>query len=127
VAHDQRDQCAARPPSVRRALTRGRLLAEEKSCLTTRSALNQGKIWLAPDFFSLSLGVEPAKRRIRDELCRFSVLTNPPKTPFGESKRTYSGKVAGMQDDVAVTMQIALEACVQFYSDDKYRDLAYHR
>ena len=36
-------------------------------------------------------------------------------------------ELAGMQDDVAVTMQISLEAAVQFYSSDKYRDLAYHK
>lgn len=71
-----------------------------------RSSLNQGKMWLAKDFFSISLGVEQSKRRIRDELCRFSIITNPPKTAFQESKRTYSGKVAGMQDDVAVVMQV---------------------
>lgn len=61
-----------------------------------RSSLGQGKMWVAQDFFSISLGVEQAKRRIRDELCRFSVITNPPKTAFQESKRTYSGKVAGV-------------------------------
>ena len=55
------------------------------------------------------------------------MITAPPKTPFAESKRTYTGKVAGMQDDVAVTMQISLEAAVQFYSSDKYSDMAYHR
>lgn len=89
---------------------------KEKSCLTMRSSLGQGKMWLAQDFFSMSLGVEQAKRRIRDELCRFSVITNPPKTAFQESKKTYSGKVAGMQDDIAVVMQIAMEATIQFYS-----------
>lgn len=100
---------------------------KEKSCLTMRSSLGQGKMWLAQDFFSMSLGVEQAKRRIRDELCRFSVITNPPKTAFQESKKTYSGKVAGMQDDIAVVLQIAMEATIQFYSADKYRDMAYHR
>ena len=102
-------------------------VSKEKCCLTMRSALNHGKIWLAADFFSSTMGVEQAKRRMRDELCRFSVITAPPKTPFAESKRTYTGKVAGMQDDVAVTMQIGLEAAVQFYSSDKYSDMAYHR
>ena len=94
---------------------------KEKSCLTMRSTLNQGKLFIAEGFFSLSLGVEQARRRIRDELCRFSVITAPPTIPFAQSKRTYSGKVAGMQDDVAVVLQIALEATVLFYSSDKYR------
>lgn len=100
---------------------------KEKSCLTMRSSLNRGKMWLANDFFSLTMGKEQAKRRIRDEMCRFSIITNPPKTPFQEPKRTYSGKVAGMNDDVIMAMLIGMEASVCFYSHEKYRDLAYHR
>ena len=67
--------------------------AKEKMCLTTRSALEAGKIWFAKDFFSVSLGHMAAKRRVRDELCRYSVIVAPPRTPFGPTRRTFSGKV----------------------------------
>ena len=99
-------------------------VSKEKSCLTTRSALEGRKMWLCRDFFSTTLGVTQARNRIRDELSRFAIITAVPKTPFAEPKRTYSGKVGGMQDDLAVTLQIALEACVVFHRSEKYTVVA---
>ena len=100
---------------------------KEKSCLTMRSALETGKMWLHEDFFSSTMSTQQAKARVRDELARFSVITAPPANPFGKSKRTFTGKISGQQDDLAVSLQIALESAVQFFSHDKYRDRAYQR
>lgn len=100
---------------------------KEKSCLTMRSSLELGKIWLHRDFFSCSLAERQARSRLRDELARFSVITQPPATPFGQSKRTFTGKVSGQQDDLAVATMIAVEAGVTFFQSDKYRDFAYQR
>ena len=95
--------------------------SKERMCLTMRSALELGKIWLHQDFFSITLNATQAKARIRDELARFSVIVQPGNTPFAPTKRTFTGKVQGQQDDMAVALQIALEASVVFFSKDTYR------
>ena len=45
-----------------------------------------------------------------------------PKTPFGKIKKTYSGKVGGRNDDVVITMQLAITGCRTFYSSEKYQN-----
>ena len=37
-------------------------------------------------------------------------------------KKTYSGKVGGRNDDVAIVMQLAITGQRQFYSSDKYNN-----
>lgn len=102
--------------------------------ITTRASLRYAGNRACPrhallhrDFFSCSLAERQARSRLRDELARFSVITQPPATPFGQSKRTFTGKVSGQQDDLAVATMIAVEAGVTFFQSDKYRDFAYQR
>jgi len=50
-----------------------------------------------------------------------SSLTVLPKTPFGKSRTTYSGKVAsGAKDDVIVAVQLTLVWFDRFYTDSRY-------
>ena len=36
-------------------------------------------------------------------------------------KKTYSGKVGGRNDDIAIAFQLALAGCRCFYSNEKYQ------
>ena len=36
-------------------------------------------------------------------------------------KKTYSGKVGGRNDDIAIAFQLALAGCRVFYSSEKYQ------
>ena len=60
-----------------------------------RDALKLGSVHLSTHFFSLKLGVNDAKKQIRDELTRFAIIVEPPKTMFGKTRRTYTGKIGG--------------------------------
>ena len=37
-------------------------------------------------------------------------------------KKTYSGKVGGRNDDVAIVMQLAITGARAFYQNDKYQN-----
>ena len=53
-------------------------------CFQLRDALKIGNIALYQDFFSTQMNTTEAIRQIRDELARFSIVTEPAKTLFGK-------------------------------------------
>ncbi len=53
-------------------------------CMQLRDALSIGNIALYEHFFSTSMEIREALRSIKDELCRFSIVTEPAKTLFGK-------------------------------------------
>ena len=72
--------CAARPALPRRPLTPP-LCARS---FQLRDCLRVGNISLAKGFFSVKQEAAETIRAMRDELCRFSIITEPPKTLFGK-------------------------------------------
>ena len=88
-------------------------------CLQLREALTTKRIVLAKEFFS-STGIAEAKQQLESEMRFFSVITEAPKTPFGKTKRTYTGKSAGRNDDIVITLQLALAGARVFYESDRY-------
>tara|TARA_B110000858_G_C17760589_1_gene454318 strand:+ start:873 stop:1475 length:603 start_codon:yes stop_codon:yes gene_type:complete len=93
---------------------------KEKMALTLREVLQQNAISYHNDFFSLSLGNREAKQRLRDEISNYSILTQPPTQPFGKTRRTYTGKTSGLQDDTAIALQLAVVSTRIFFSSSKY-------
>ena len=65
-------------------------------CLLLREALTVGRIAMAHEFFSNELKLMEAKLRIKDELSSYCVVTEPPKTTFGKTRQTYTGKLYGI-------------------------------
>ena len=49
-----------------------------------RDALRVGNIFLSEHFFSVKMEEKEAIKQIRDELCRFAIITEPAKTMFGK-------------------------------------------
>lgn len=93
---------------------------KEQMALLLREALRVGKIAYSDRFFSLSMTKQEAQKRIGDEIRNFSVITEPGKTPFARSRKTYTGKLGGQQDDVVITLQLALIAMRTFFEDSRY-------
>ena len=71
-----------------------------------RDALRVGNIFFSEAFFSVMMTVPEAFKIIREELCRFAIATEPPKTLFGKVRKTYTGKLGGMQDDLAIALRL---------------------
>ena len=86
-----------------------------------RDALKVGNIHLHSDFFSVQLDDREAVKIIRDELTRFAIVVEPAKTLFGKTRRTYTGKIGGQNDDLAMTLQLAVSGIRCFYQNPKVR------
>ena len=109
-----------------------------------REALATGNVAFSAEFFS-STGIAEAKQQLEQEMRAFAVITEAPKTPFGKVKRTYTGKTgcapvatterdacahpsthvacvrSGRNDDIVITLQLALAGARMFYQSDRYR------
>lgn len=93
---------------------------KEAMCFQLRDALRVGNIFLSEGFFSTTMTSGEAIGKIRDELCRFAIIVEPAKTMFGKVRKTYSGKIGGMQDDLAIALQLAITGLRCFYTNAKY-------
>ncbi len=91
-------------------------------CAELRDALRVGCIYLSKGFFSVLLEEREALKTIRDELCRFAIVTEPAKTLFGKIRRTYTGKLGGLQDDLCICLQLCVTGLRCFYQNDKYQN-----
>jgi len=100
---------------------------KERQALMLREALRVGKISFSMRFFSISMEVEEAKKRIADELKNFSVVKEPGKTFFAKPRITYSGKLNGQQDDCVIVLQLALLSQRCFFEDPKYERFSNQR
>lgn len=93
---------------------------KEQYCLLLREAMSVGSISFHRSFFSSSMGPVQAKRRLEEELVNFSIVTQPPVTTFGKVRKTYTGKVAGKQDDTVLALQMAIYGAKAFFTSSKY-------
>ena len=93
---------------------------KEAMCFQIRDALRVGNIFLSKHFFSTLMTEHEALKQIRDELTRFAIITEPAKTMFGKVRKTYSGKGGGLNDDLAICLQLAITGHRCFYQSDKY-------
>ena len=84
-------------------------------CMQLRDALRVGNISFCTEFFSTTQSVREVKQVIEDEMRNFCILVEPAKTPFGKVKKTYSGKVGGRNDDLVITLQLAITGIRTFY------------
>ena len=57
---------------------------KEAMVFQLRDALRVGNIFLSDEFFSVLMEEREAIKTIRDELCRFAIITEPAKTLFGK-------------------------------------------
>ena len=64
---------------------------------------------------SVELEKLEARKRIKDELLNYCVVTEAPKTTFGKVRKTYTGKLYGKQDDLAIAIQLAMIGCQKFF------------
>lgn len=93
---------------------------KEAMCFQMRDALRVGNIFLSKHLFSVLLEGHEIVKTIRDELCRFAIVTEPAKTLFGKIRRTYTGKLGGLNDDLAICLQLCITGLRCFYQSEKY-------
>ena len=79
------------------SLAHARRREQEQMCLLLREAMNVGRVAISDYFFSVELQQLEARKRIKDELLNYCVVTEAPKTTFGKIRKTYTGKLYGKQ------------------------------
>ena len=84
---------------------------KEQMCLLLREAMSVGRIAISHHFFSIELEMLEARKRIKDELSSYCVVTEAPKSTFGKVRKTYTGKLYGKQDDLCIAIQLAMIGC----------------
>jgi len=89
-------------------------------CFQLRDALKLGNIALYSHFVCTQMATQEAIKNIRDELVRFSIVTEPAKTLFGKVRRTYTGKLGGQNDDLAIAIQLAVTSMRCYFLSGKY-------
>ena len=89
-------------------------------CLQLREALTTNRISFSDQFYS-GTDVAETKQQLETELRSFQVLTDPPKTPFGKIRKTFTGKTGGRNDDLCIALQLGLAGARQFYQSDRYQ------
>ena len=67
-----------------------------------------GNICFSDEFFSTTQTNREVKQVLEDEMRNFCILVEAAKTPFGKQKKTYSGKCGGRNDDLVITLQLAI-------------------
>lgn len=63
---------------------------------------------------------ESMKKDLEHEMRTYSVVIDHPLSLFAQSKKTFSGKIGGFQDDLIVCLQLNILWHTQFYIDSKY-------
>ena len=86
---------------------------KESMALLLREAMRVGKISFHPSFFSISMTSGDARKRLGDELRNFSVITEPGKTHFSKSRKTYTVSVPGFSRPIPVRtpLLISMHTC----------------
>jgi len=97
---------------------------KEAMALALREALRVGKISFSKNFFSISMTTQEARRRLLDEILNFSCITEPGKSAFARPRKTYTGKIGGLQDDTVIALQLVLIASKTFFENPKYNGFA---
>ncbi len=95
---------------------------KESMCLQLREALRVGNICYAAEFFSITSTAKEAKDTLESEIKNFSVIVEAPNSAFGKTKKTYSGKQGGHNDDLCIGLQLAIAGIKCFYAEAKYQN-----
>ena len=93
---------------------------KEGGCTAVAELLAASGIFVAEHFVCASMAPGEAVKMLVDQLDGYQVIVEAPKSAFGKTKRTYSGKVGGRQDDLAIALQLGVLSARLFLRKDKY-------
>ena len=92
-------------------------------CKLLQELLQYDRLHVIRDVVSVGMTPESALDMLHTELGRFAIILEPPRSVFGAPRYTFSGKLGGQQDDLAVTLQIALLGARIFRTRPQYSHL----
>lgn len=96
--------------------------SKQAMCNALSELLSTQGMGIAEKFVCSTMSEKDMIARLADELRNYMIVVEPSKSIFGEERKTYSGKVAGRQDDVAIALQLSVLTLQYFTKHDKYRE-----
>jgi hypothetical protein len=93
---------------------------KEVMCSALQELLSMNRLHISDKFMSISMSPRAMVDRIIEEMRAFMIYVDAPKSLFAQSRRTYTGKIGGHQDDVIIAVQMAVLAMQCFLRHDRY-------
>ena len=95
---------------------------KESMYIKTKAAFADEAVRFAKNMVNVNpeTTVESMKKDLQHEMRTYSVIIDHPLSLFAQSKKTFSGKIGGFQDDLVVCLQLNILWHTQFYIDSKY-------
>lgn len=100
--------------------------SKEIMTVAVQELITHNRLHIFKDMVSVSCSRDEILLQLYQEMRRFMILVEPPKTLFGKPRRTYSGKMGGQNDDVVITLQLAVLGMQMFYNDHENKYSAWH-
>lgn len=96
---------------------------KEAMYVKTKAALADESVRFSKNMVNVNpeTTVESMKKDLEHEMRTYSVVIDHPVSLFAQSKKTFSGKIGGFQDDLIVCLQLNILWHTQFYVDPKYQ------
>lgn len=89
-------------------------------CKATQELLDFDSLSISASLVSVSQEPHEATKQLLEELRNYSVIIEPAKGVFGKPKHTFSGKIGGQQDDLAIALQLCIIGSKIFARSEKY-------
>jgi hypothetical protein len=94
--------------------------SKEVMCVALQELLTQNRLAVSQYLLSVSFSPRDILEQLLAELRSYMVYVDPPKTLFGKPRRTFTGKMGGHNDDLAIALQLAVLSMQIFTRSSKY-------
>ena len=94
--------------------------SKEVMCVALQELLSANLLHVSAQLLCTSIPPVEAMNQLLQEMRSFMIYVDPPKTLFAKPRRTYTGKVGGHQDDMVITLQLAVLTMQIFTRSEKY-------
>lgn len=94
--------------------------SKEIMCVALQELLANNTLHVSAQMLCTSKPPQEAMNELLQEMRCFMIYVDPPKTLFAKPRRTFTGKVGGHQDDVVITLQLAVLTMQIFTRSEKY-------
>ena len=94
--------------------------SKEVMCVALQELLSSNRIHISSQLLCLSMPPREAIEQMLSEIRAFMIFVDPPRTLFAKPRRTFTGKMGGHNDDVAIALQLGVLAMQIFNRNAKY-------
>lgn len=94
--------------------------SKEVMCVALQQLLSSNHLHISASMLCTTMAPSEGVTQLLDEIRAYMIYVDPPKSLFGKPRRTYTGKSGGQQDDLIITLQLAVLTMQIFSRSEKY-------